>query len=68
MKGSSAQIKDLYTKEELLGKQVLAVVNFPPKQIATFLFEVLTTGFYLATGEVVLLHPERKVPNGAKLG
>ena len=68
VKRSSAQIKHLYTKEDLLGKQVLAVVNFPPKQIATFRSEVLTTGFYLPTGEVVLLHPERKVPNGAKLG
>jgi tRNA-binding protein len=68
VKRSSAQIKDLYTKEELLGKQILGVVNFPPKQIANFVSEVLTTGFYQASGEVVLLHPERKVPNGAKLG
>jgi len=68
VKCSSAQIKDLYTKEDLLGQQILAVVNFPPKQIATFRSEVLTTGFYLPTGEVVLLHPDRKVPNGAKLG
>lgn len=68
VKRSSAQIKDLYKKEELLGKQVLAVVNFAPKQIATFFSEVLTTGFYLASGEVVLLQPERRVPNGAKLG
>jgi tRNA-binding protein len=68
VKRSSAQIKDLYKKEELLGKQILAVVNFPPKQIANFRSEVLTTGLYLPTGEVVLLHPERKVPNGAKLG
>jgi tRNA-binding protein len=68
VKRSSAQIKDLYTKEELIGKQILAVVNFPPKQIARFMSEVLTTGIYLPGGEVVLLHPERKVPNGAKLG
>ncbi len=68
VKPSSAQIKHLYTKEELLGKQVLAVVNFPPKRIASFVSEVLTTGLYLPTGEVVLVHPERKVPNGAKLG
>jgi tRNA-binding protein len=68
VKRSSAQIKHLYTKEELLGKQVLAVLNFAPKQIATFMSEVLTTGFYLPSGEVVLVHPERKVPNGAKLG
>ena len=68
IKRSSAQIKDLYSKEYLLGKQILGVVNFPPKQVATFFSEVLTTGFYLPSGEVVLLHPERKVPNGAKLG
>jgi len=68
VKRSSAQIKNLYTKEQLMGKQILAVVNFPPKQIATFMSEVLTTGFYLPSGEVVLLHPERRVPNGAKLG
>jgi tRNA-binding protein len=68
IKRSSAQIKDLYRKEELLGKQVLCVINFPSKQISTFSSEVLTTGFYLPTGEVVLLHPERKVPDGAKLG
>jgi tRNA-binding protein len=47
---------------------VLAVVNFPPKQVANFFSEVLTTGLYLPTGEVVLVHPERPVPNGAKLG
>lgn len=68
VKRSSAQIKHLYSQEELLGKQIVAVVNFPPKQIANFFSEVLTTGFYLPTGEVVLIHPERKVPNGAKLG
>jgi tRNA-binding protein len=68
VKRSSAQIKDLYSREELLGKQILAVVNFPPKQIANFRSEVLTTGFYLPDGKVVLLHPERTVPNGAKLG
>jgi tRNA-binding protein len=67
VKRSSAQIKHLYTKEELLGKQILAVLNFAPKQIATFMSEVLTTGFYLPSGEVVLVHPERRVPNGAKL-
>ena len=68
IKQSSAQIKDLYSKEQLLGRQILGVVNFPPKRIAAFSSEVLTTGFYLPSGEVVLLHPERKVPNGAKLG
>jgi len=68
VKRSSAQIKHLYRKEDLLGRQIVGVVNFPPKQIANFQSEVLTTGFYLPTGEVVLLHPERRVPNGAKLG
>lgn len=68
VKRSSAQITHLYSKEELIGRQILGVVNFPPKQIATFQSEVLTTGFYLPSGEVVLLHPERKVPNGARLG
>jgi len=65
---SSAQIKSLYTKEELLGKQIVGVLNFTRKQIANFFSEVLTTGFYLPNGDVVLLHPERRVPNGVKLG
>jgi tRNA-binding protein len=68
VKRSSAQIKDLYTREELLGKQIIGVVNFPPKQVANFFSEVLTTGFYLPSGQVVLAQPERRVPNGAKLG
>ncbi len=68
VKKSSAQIKDLYSKEQLLGKQIVAVVNFPPKQIANFFSEALTTGFYLPGGEVVLAQPERPVPNGSKLG
>jgi len=68
IKRSSAQIVHLYTKEELMGRQVLGVVNFPPKQIANYFSEVLTTGFYLPGGEVVLAQPERRVPNGAKLG
>lgn len=65
---SSAQIKDLYTREELLGKQVLAVVNFPPKQIGPVRSECLITGFYRQDGLVVLAVPERPVPNGAELG
>jgi tRNA-binding protein len=52
----------------LLGKQIIGVVNFSPKQVANFFSEVLTTGFYLPSGQVVLAQPERPVPNGAKLG
>ncbi|GGW78599.1 tRNA-binding protein [Alteromonas halophila] len=65
---SSAQITDLYTPEELLGKQILAVVNFPPKQIGPFMSECLVTGFYNNDNQVVLLHPSQQVQNGAKLG
>ena len=68
VKRSSAQIQELYSKEQLLGRQIVAVVNFPPKQVANYFSEVLTTGFYLPSGEVVLAQPERPVPNGAKLG
>ena len=67
VKRSSAQIVHLYKKEELLGRQVIGVLNFPPKQIANYFSEVLTTGFCLPGGEVVLAQPERKVPNGSKL-
>jgi tRNA-binding protein len=67
IKKSSAQITDLYTKEELLGKQVICVCNFPDKQIADFMSQVLITGFVQADKSVVLASPLQKVPNGSKL-
>ncbi|MBE9460304.1 tRNA-binding protein [Dyadobacter subterraneus] len=67
IKQSSAQITRLYTKEELVGKQVLCVVNFPIKQIADFRSEVLTTGFILSDGEVILACPDKVLPNGTRL-
>ena len=68
IRNSSAQITALYNKEELTGKQVIAVTNFPPKQIANFSSECLVLGVYGAANEVILLHPERAVSNGAKIG
>jgi tRNA-binding protein len=65
---SSAQITDFYEKQELIGKQVMAVVNFPPKQIANFFSECLVLGVYTDKKEVVLIGPDRKVANGWKLG
>ena len=67
IKPSSAQITALYTKEELIGKQVMCVVNFPKKQIGPFISEVLTTGLYRENGDVVLCVPDKSVPNGSKL-
>ncbi|HCX62228.1 tRNA-binding protein [Sedimentibacter sp.] len=67
VKKSSAQITDLYEINDLIGKQVLAVVNFPPRQIADFMSEVLVLGTYSKDG-VVLIQPERVVQNGDKLG
>ena len=67
IKKSSAQITSLYTKEQLVGKQIIGVVNFPPKQIGPFISECLTTGFADKDGNVVLAQPECPVPNGSKL-
>ncbi len=67
VKRSSAQITDHYAPEDLVGKQVLAVVNFPPRQIATFMSEVLVLGTY-SEGGVVLITPDKAVKNGDKLG
>ena len=66
-KKSSAQITQHYTPEELVGRQVLAVVNFPPRQIADFLSEVLVLGTY-SEGGVVLIRPDKAVQNGDRLG
>ena len=68
IKRSSAQITKLYKKEELVGRQVIAVVNFPPKQIANFFSECLVLGVYNEDNEVVLLQPSLKVQNGGKIG
>ena len=65
---SSAQITDLYQPEDLVGRQIIAVVNFPAKQIGPFQSEFLLTGFYRSDGAVVMAIPEQVVENGAKLG
>lgn len=67
LRQSSAQITDLYTKENLEGKQVVAVVNFSAKQIGSFMSECLIVGFYLPGGAVVLAVPDKDVPDGVKL-
>jgi tRNA-binding protein len=67
VKKSSAQITLHYMPEELIGRQVAAVVNFPPRQIGKFMSEVLTLGFPDAEGAVVLISPSKPVPNGGRL-
>jgi tRNA-binding protein len=66
-KRSSAQIAQLYRPENLIGRQVAAVVNFPPRQIGKFMSEVLTLGFPDEAGNVVLMAPDKTVPNGGRL-
>ena len=68
LRKTSARVTDLYAKEELIGRQIVGVVNFPPKQIGPVRSEFLLTGFYREDGAVVIAVPERPVPNGAKLG
>jgi tRNA-binding protein len=68
VKQSSAQITHHYSKEELKGKQVIAVVNFPPKQIANFFSECLVLGVYDENNQVILLQPDKPVPNGQRIG
>jgi tRNA-binding protein len=68
IKQSSAQITKHYTKQQLLGQQVIAVVNFPPKQIANYQSECLVLGVFDESNDVILLQPERKVANGQKIG
>ena len=68
MKRSSAQITVHYKKEELLNRQVIAVVNFPPKQIADFISECLVLGVYDEKNDVVLLQPDKPLSNGLKIG
>ena len=67
IKQSSAQITNLYSKEELIGKQVVAIVNFPPKKIGPFISECLVTGFYKDGKSVVLATSDKKIPNGSRL-
>lgn len=68
IKKSSARITDLYSKEDLMNRKIIGVVNFPPKQIGHFVSEFLCSGFYREDGSVVLAVPDKDVPNGSKLG
>jgi len=65
---SSARVTDIYSPEELVGRQIVGVVNFPPKQIGPLKSQFLVTGFAREDGSIVLAVPERDVPNGSKLG
>ena len=67
IKKSSAQITDLYTPEVLTGRLVMAVVNFPPRQIADFMSEVLVLGVPNQAGQIILMQPEREAPLGSKM-
>jgi tRNA-binding protein len=67
IKKSSAQVTSLYNQETIKGRQILAVTNFPPKRVGPFISEVLVTGLVLENGAVVLISPDRPVPNGCKL-
>ena len=68
IKKSSAQITTLYSPEQLVGQQIIAIVNFPPKQIATFISECLVLGIYDEQKNVILIQPAQKVSNGLKIG
>ena len=68
IKKSSAQITDLYTREALKGRQVIAILNFPPKQIGHFISDCLILGVYADNNQIVLLQPDRPVQNGCKIG
>lgn len=67
VKNSSAQITKYYDPKDLVGRLVLGVVNFPPRQIATFFSEVLTLGVILGEGDICLVHPDREVPLGSPI-
>lgn len=67
IKKSSSQLTDYYTEENLLGRQVVAVINFPKKQIGSIMSECLVTGFYDSSGKIVLCVPDKEVPLGTKL-
>lgn len=67
IKKSSSQLTDHYTKENLIGRQVVAVINFPKKQIGSIMSECLVTGFYDKSGKIILCVPDKEIPLGSKL-